>query len=476
MTDMIKKHLFTIILAFFGAIGGMWVYYSYWNPIERVYLEQESKAKKVAENHILLSDQLSKTFLSSAPTDFILAAQKSREAVVSIKSLKEVNENSYRNTFASSSGSGVLISPDGYIVTNNHVIKDATSIEVMLNNNKLYKARLIGDDPSTDLAVVKIDTDPLPYMVFGNSDSLAIGEWVLAVGNPFRLQSTVTAGIVSAKARNINVLEDFGIESFIQTDAAVNPGNSGGALVNTQGQVVGIIAAIMTYSGKYEGFSFAIPSNLTRKVITDLIEYGTVQRGWMGVSINNLKNEDANMLGLSDAFGVLIERVNKGGAADDAGLKSGDVIISLNDLPVNSMPEFMEQLARYRPGDHIAVTFFRKKESNRVMVTLRNQRNTFDMIAIRKDKVLQDLGVEIRDLDSEERIKFGGGVFVVSIDKNSLIGQTNMEPGYIIQKLNGTDLNDSNMLIEFLHTHKGKIDLEGFYDNYPGEYTYTFDF
>ncbi|HMQ07656.1 MAG TPA: trypsin-like peptidase domain-containing protein [Saprospiraceae bacterium] len=473
---MVKRYVLIFSISLLGTFSGLWIYYNCFDTVEKVFLEQESRVVQAAEKRFLLSDQLAATFASSAPTDFIYAANKSREAVVSVKSLKEMNGSNYKNTYSSSSGSGVLISPDGYIVTNHHVINDANSIEVMLNNNKIYKARLIGNDPSTDLAVIKIDTDHLPFLYFGNSDSLAIGEWVLAVGNPFRLQSTVTAGIVSAKARNINILEDFGIESFIQTDAAVNPGNSGGALVNTQGQLVGIIAAIMTYSGKYEGFSFAIPSNLTRKVITDIIEYGSVQRGWMGVSITNVKNDDALKLGLKDVNGVMIERVNKGGAADDAGLKSGDIIVYLNEFPVRGTPEFMEHLGRYRPGDQIKVTYQRKNKEFQVNVILRNQKNTFDLIAVRKDKVLQDMGLEVRDLDSEEKVKFGFGIYVVSIDRNSLIGDTNMEPGYIIQKCNGKVLEDANSLVEYLNSNKGLIELEGFYDSFPGEYTYTFNF
>ena len=274
---MIKKYLPVVLLSFFSAFGGMYVFYNYFNPVKKIYVEQENRAIQTAERELLFSDRFNSSMRSAAPTDFVKAANESREAVVFIRSLKSIRDENYNNTFGAATGSGVIISKDGYIVTNNHVISKGSDIEVMLNDNKEYQAEIIGHDESTDLALLKIKADKdLPFLVFGNSDSLSIGEWVMAVGNPFRLQSTVTAGIVSAKARNINILENYGVESFIQTDAAVNPGNSGGALVNTRGELVGINAAIMTQSGNYEGFSFAIPANLARKVVKDLMEFGVV--------------------------------------------------------------------------------------------------------------------------------------------------------------------------------------------------------
>jgi S1-C subfamily serine protease len=322
---------------------------------------------------------------------------------------------------------------------------------------------------------LKIETDDLPYLTFGDSDSLLIGEWVVAIGNPFRLQSTVTAGIVSAKARNINILEQQGIESFIQTDAAVNPGNSGGALVNTAGDLVGINTAIMTYSGRYEGFSFAIPSNLAKKVVYDIIEFGAVQRGWLGVTIINVDNAKADELGLKVVGGVYLDRVNNGEAASQAGLKKGDVIVGVNDIPTLSTPEFMEQVGRFRPGDNITLSFFRNGDEQKAQVTLRNQINSTDFVAIRKDKILTDLGFELRNLDKTEKARLDSeGVYVVSVSRGSKIERTNMDPGYIITKVNEKPIKSVEEVIKALEGHKGTVVLEGFYENYPGEFPYAF--
>ena len=239
----------------------------------------------------------SRTFLSSSPTNFTSAAESVTPAVVNIKASSSDDLDWWSNGYGGSSGSGVIISPDGYIITNNHVVEDGSNLEVTLSDKRNFEATLIGTDPMTDLALLKIDSDKLPYLVFGNSDSILVGEWVLAVGNPFNLESTVTAGIVSAKGRSIDILEgEYKIESFIQTDAAVNPGNSGGALVNTNGELVGINTAIITRSGRYEGYSFAIPANLARKIIYDIKEFGTVQRGMLGIGIDEVDDKLAKDL------------------------------------------------------------------------------------------------------------------------------------------------------------------------------------
>ncbi len=471
---MVKKYIFISLISFFSALGGMLVFYHYFNPVKKIYIEREQKAIQTAQNTLLFSESLNEKFRSATPSDFIDAANKSRDAVVFIKALKEYDDPSYNNSFHAASGSGVIISEDGYIVTNNHVVDDAREVEVLLNDNKEFSAEVIGVDPSTDLALLKINQSSLPFLIFGNSDSLSVGEWVMAVGNPFRLQSTVTAGIVSAKARNINILENYGIESFIQTDAAVNPGNSGGALVNTRGELVGINAAIMTYSGKYEGFSFAIPSNLARKVITDLMEFGSVQRGWLGVTINDVNNDIAKDLKIKDVEGVYIDGITASGGADEAGLTKGDVMIEVNGIKTSSMPEFMEQIARYRPGDKVIIKYIRNNNTDLAEVILRNQLNSTDFIAVRKDKILQDLGFELRDLDSSEKIRLGNGIYVVSIDINSTIGNTNMDPGYIITHCNSKKVASVDELIQYLQTTNEQVVLEGFYENYPGDYPYTF--
>lgn len=287
------------------------------------------------------------------PTDFVSVSEKATSSVVNITTM---GTTGYRVA----SGSGVIISSDGYIITNNHVVEDGYSFEVSLFDKRTLNARLVGKDPSTDLALIKVNARNLIPMNYGNSDFVKIGEWVLAVGNPFNLTSTVTAGIVSSKARNINILRGaYSIESFIQTDAVVNPGNSGGALVNTRGELIGINTAILSESGGYEGYSFAIPSNLVRKVIQDLRQYGSVQRAILGVSIAEVSDEIAANLSLPTVAGVYINDVNRGSSAADAGLQSGDVIISINGIPTNSIPELQEQVALFRPGDRINLEYFR---------------------------------------------------------------------------------------------------------------------
>jgi len=469
-----KKLLPIILICSFASAFLAVLSFNYLFPRE-IHIEEENVAHQVA-NDLMLSGRFNHTYHSSQPTDFIEAANKSVEAVVFISSLKDKQQNNkFTRKFNTSTGSGVIISSDGYIVTNDHVIKGAESIEVMLNDNREFEATVVGKDPTTDLALLKIQSSNLPYLSFGNSDSLQIGEWVMAIGNPFRLQSTVTAGIVSAKARGINILSQQGIESFIQTDAAVNPGNSGGALINTRGDLLGINSAIMSNSGKYEGYSFAIPSNLAKKIIYDIKEYGAVQRGWMGITIINVNAEIANDIGVEAIEGVYLEAVNKDGAAQEAGLTRKDLLTSVNDTKVSSVPEFMEQVARYRPGDKIKIAYFRNGKMQETQVLLRNQLNTTDFVAIRKDKILSDLGFEIRNLDEKESKRLNSkGVYVVSIYGNSVIKETNMEPGYIITSINNKPVNKVENLIDYLKQNKGTIYLEGFYEKYPGEYPYSF--
>jgi len=271
-------------------------------------------------------------------------------------------------------GSGVIISTDGYIVTNNHVIDRAERINVTLNDKRTFPAKLVGTDPGTDIAVLKIEAQDLPYIPMGNSEELRLGEWVLAVGNPLNLTSTVTAGIVSAKARNINILsENFKIESFIQTDAAVNPGNSGGALVNTRGELVGINTAIASQTGGYMGYSFAVPSTIVSKVATDIIEFGVVQRAVLGVALQELTSEMAQQLGLKEVKGVLVQAVFEGSAAESAKLRQGDVILTVNDVEVNTVAQLQEQLGKFRPNDQVSLTVNRGNKVSYFNVILRNR-------------------------------------------------------------------------------------------------------
>lgn len=320
--------------------------------------------------------------------DFTEAAEKSIHAVVHVTSKYNLENDDYYNITiyewlfggrqrqsSVSFGSGVIISEDGYIVTNYHVVEESDEIQVVLNDKRTFTAELVGTDPSTDIALLKLESTNLPYISFGNSDILKVGEWVLAVGNPFNLTSTVTAGIVSAKARNINILRDqsnYPVESYIQTDAAVNRGNSGGALVDLKGELVGINSAIISPSGSYSGYSFAIPINLVKKVVDDIMKYGEVQRAILGVTIKNIDSEIAEKYNLDKIEGILIIGVGKDGAAKDAGIKEGDVILKINDIKVNSTAELTEQIGKYSPGDKVYVTIKRNNKRKQFNVLLRN--------------------------------------------------------------------------------------------------------
>ena len=446
--------------------------YRFLDKPERLSSTEMVKTTLVAEHQLLLSDRLNRALLSATPTDFTEAAMMSRDAVVSVR----VSDIAGTNISRQSSGSGVIFTSDGYIATNFHVVKNAEYVQVLLNNQRVYKGKIVGVDESTDLALIKIEAENLPFLIFGNSDSLRIGEWVMAVGNPFMLQSTVTAGIVSAKARNINILESQGIESFIQTDAAVNPGSSGGALINTKGQLVGVNTAILSMTGNYEGYAFAIPSNIARKVLTDLKEYGVVQRAWLGIEIVNLDQMLADKIGINEIKGVYIASVAHKGSAYDGGLRNGDVILSIENTNVATISEFMEQVALYRPGDQVSIMYFRNGTRHATRVQLRNQINTIDFVAVVKDKVLEDVGMEVRDLDeNEKKISSSKGVYVVSVSKGGLISSTRLEPGYIIKSINNKSVTSAKELITELKKLRGKsVILEGLYLNYPGEYPYTF--
>jgi len=414
-------------------------------------------------------------FSSNIPKDFIQPASFARNAVASIKAVRIKGNGWRQDKYTKSNGSGVLISSNGYLVTNYHVVEEADNIQVTLENKREYKSEVIGFDRSTDLALLKIDAEDLAFLPFGNSDSLQVGEWVLAVGNPFKLQSSVTAGIVSAKARDINIFNRQGIESFIQTDAAINPGSSGGALINARGELIGINTAILTYSGKYEGFSFAIPSAIVNKVINDIREYGAVQRAWLGVGIEDVDDRKAQDAGLENVNGVYIDLVERGGAAKAAGLKNQDVIVAIDGKDCDSTPTFLEIMGQFSPGDEIDIVYVRNGEKKTTQAVLRNQLNSTDYIAVRKDKILTDLGFELRDLDSEEKERLSvEGIMVVSIISKSKIDKTNMDPSYIITHINEKPVKTVSELVDKLKVTKGLVKLEGLYENYPGDYPYEF--
>ena len=312
--------------------------------------------------------------------------------------------------------------------------------------------------------------------MFGNSDSVRIVEWVLAVGNPFNLESTVTAGIISAKGRNINILGGgASIESFIQTDAAVNPGNSGGALVNTVGELIGINTAIITESGSYEGYSFAVPSNLVQKVIRDLREFGQVQRAYLGVSIQELDSETAREIGLPNAEGVYINRVTTNGAAQDAGLKIGDVILGLNTAHVKSPSELQEYIGRFRPGDQVSLDYWRSGKKYRIRITLKDINNSIAATRVRGDELEDDLGIELRDLsgDEQRKMRIQGGM-VTSVRRGSVIYNTNMQPGFVISSVNGNRVSSAAEAIEAIKNAYNSLVLDGYYEGEPDLYSYRF--
>ncbi len=430
-------------------------------------------------NRAAYNDFLNKNYVSAAPTSFTSSAYKVTPAVVNIKSLQTEEGNYWEGngSLSATSGSGVIISADGYLVTNNHVVEGATDIQVTLSNKKEYEAVVIGTDPETDLALLKIKTNQeLTSIVFGNSDSVRVGEWVIAVGNPFNLESTVTAGIVSAKGRSINILEsNYSIESFIQTDAAVNPGNSGGALVNTNGDLIGINTAIISRSGKYEGYSFAIPVNLVVKVVEDLKEYGKVQRGFLGVSIDDIDDNDAKELGLNSPNGVKVTRLSSVSAAGDAGIIPSDVIIKVNDNKVKNKAELLEQVALYRPGNSILITFMRKNKIMNVKVLLKNIYNNTSMIYKYKNELLRAAGIEVEPISNAEKLAFRlEGVKVMSVIRGSKLDKANLEPGFIIQKVNKMTVKSIDDITHTVENAKNKITLEGIYEKNDEIFYYSF--
>jgi serine protease Do len=370
--------------------------------------------------------------------------------------------------YGSGSGSGVIVSSEGYIVTNNHVIDNASEIEVILNDNSKYTAHVVGADPSTDVAILKINAPNLKPIALGNSDDLRIGEWVLAVGNPFNLTSTVTAGIVSAKARNINLLTDrtqnnvVPIESFIQTDAAVNPGNSGGALVNTKGELVGINTAIASQTGSYSGYSFAIPVNLVNKVMRDLIDFGVVQRGFLGIQIADISQEIKEKNNLPSLKGVFVSKVNEDGSADKAGMKDGAVILKVGMKEVNSVASLQEEIGKRRPGDKVALTVRTKKGEEEVLeVVLRNSSGETSLLSkneITKNSALGATFVNLSDKEKKE-LNVSYGVKIKTLNTGKLKG-LGLEEGMIITKINNEPVESVEQLTTKLSTGNKGILLE----------------
>ena len=426
-------------------------------------------------------------FLPTESTpDFVDAAERSVDAVVHIMTKVVRQSNTYNDFFGAllgqlygypgqtrsntmvAYGSGVVLTPDGYIVTNNHVVEGADEVEVTFNNKVKKTATIIGTDPTTDLALIKVEADDLQYLTFGDSDNVRIGEWVLAVGNPFNLTSTVTAGIVSAKARNLSILgEGTSVESFIQTDAAVNPGNSGGALVNTKGELVGINAAIASHTGSYEGYSFAIPSNIVRKVVDDLLLYGTTQRGYLGVQIAELTQELAEKEGLENIEGVYVAEVTEGGAAKLAGIKAGDVITSVAGKKVNSTTQLRESVGQYRPGDKVDVEVNRHGSHHHYELTLLNEAGNVDVVKNGESFFNSDLGLMLQPVNQNDkaRLNIKSGLKIVEIRQGRFMG-SGITEGFVITKVNGNAVNSKTDLESALKNNRSRrTSMEGVYPN-----------
>ncbi|MCP4312115.1 MAG: Do family serine endopeptidase [Bacteroidetes bacterium] len=359
-------------------------------------------------------------------------------------------------------GSGVIISKSGYIVTNNHVIDGSDEIVVVLNDKREYSAKLVGADPTTDIALLKVEQEGLSHLNFGDSDALQLGEWVLAIGNPYNLTSTVTAGIVSAKARDINILasQEFGIESFIQTDAAVNPGNSGGALINTKGELVGINTAIASRSGAYTGYSFAVPVSIVKKIVEDLMEYGAVQRAILGVRIQDVTAELAAEHEMEKLKGVYVSDIIEGGAAREAGIKGGDVILSIDGVEVNSGAALQEQFSKYRPGEKVKVLVSRKGNLKHFEVVLRNLEGNTEIV--KRDEVLEILGANFAPVSDREKRALGirNGVKVTSV-KSGKFSKVGIKEGFVLTSVNKTPVNSVKEIAEIFEDLEGGVIIEG---------------
>ncbi len=451
---------------------------------------------------------------AGVPGDFTYAADVSMPAVVHITSTMKTRGGNarqmqipeeFREFFGDrapqgpqrqqASGSGVIISSDGYIVTNNHVVEGADELEVVLNDKHTYKAKVIGTDPSTDLAVIQIPAQNLPALTFGNSDAARVGEWVVAVGNPFNLESTVTTGIVSAKGRGLGIIGqkqrgnfegpapkiDSPLESFIQTDAVVNPGNSGGALVNLKGELIGINTAIASPTGSFAGYAFAVPSNLVKKVAGDLVKYGNVQRGYLGIVLDELDSKKADEYGVKETNGVYVKSFSTNSAAKEAGLKAGDVILKVDGLTVNTVPQLQEQIGRKQPGESVILTLGRGGATKDVTVKLKNRDGGSQLLQRdNAEMLLGDLGVQLSDLTPREKalLKANGveGGAKVGMLEAGKLSRAGVQEGFIITKLNNKPIHSVQEFKKAIEGKKGaRVQIEGIYSDAPAD-NFTFGF
>ena len=479
-----KKTFSIIIIGFISGIGGSWFYE---NHISTNLTESHADQIPIVNNEITNADRVSGTEsitesdiknihevnaqISSMfrPADFVQASKISTRSVVYIKT---ISQNRYGSTWMDwffgegtgqsiSSGSGVIYSREGYIITNNHVVNDADNIEVIIGK-KTYEASLAGTDPSTDLAVLKVETSGLPEIKIGSSKNVEVGEWVLAVGNPFNLTSTVTAGIVSAKGRELNIMKSiFPIESFIQTDAAINPGNSGGALINLEGELIGINTAILSRTGSYAGYGFAVPSDIVKKVVDDIIKYGEVQKAFFGAEALDIDAEIAKKLETDDYSGVVLSYVQEDGAASKIGMKKGDIVIKIDNGLINSRSQFEEVLSYHSPGDKISVVYKRNKKIIHNSMTLTNKEGTTELLK-REVYTSRSLGADLEKVSKVERdlLNIDHGVRILKV-RNGLISQMDIEEGFIITYINKVPIKDPETLTDILTKIRGRVYLEG---------------
>ena len=503
----LKQIVATVFISALTAFGVMFVYSNYVKNQSMVG-GQDSNNLPANYKYAGLSDGNG----AGEPLDFTKAAAASIPTVVHIKTKTNARQvtnnlprNRQQNPFSDffgddildqffggggsgnipeqrASGSGVIISEDGYIVTNNHVIAKADELDVTLSNKKTYKAKVIGSDPAYDIAVIKIEAAGLPYLVYGNSDNVQVGQWVLAIGYPLNLETTVTAGIVSAKARSLGLNKDRSgkstgaVESFIQTDAAVNQGNSGGALINTEGKLIGINSAIASPTGYYSGYSYAIPVNIAKKVVDDIIKFGTVQRGYLGISYAAASDmstaEKVRQNIPENAFGIYVTDVPKDGAAYAGGIKKGDIIKKINAVNVNSGAEMQEQISNYKPGDKITVTYQRNEKEITSNITLKNSVGTFDVVT-NDNNTSSLLGAEFTTLDNKRAQDLGvdGGIVVKKIKEGIINDQTRMRDNFIILKVDGKAVKSVEQFDAAI-SNKSNVTISGFYPGYDALYEY----
>ena len=494
-----KQIVAVVLLSAVTTVGTMWGYNRFTKNNTYVY-QQSNDADNNDTGKIPANYADFKGWNGNTPVDFSAAANAATPATVHIKTkvnrtasnnlprnrspfgdlfdmpdLEDFFGDRGRSMPQSASGSGAIISEDGYIVTNNHVIDGADEINVTLNNKKSFKAKLVAADPSSDLAVIKIEAKGLPFLLYGNSDEVKIGQWVLAVGYPLTLETTVTAGIVSAKGRTLDINRRQSrtpVESFIQTDAAVNPGNSGGPLINTDGKLIGINSAIASPTGAYAGYSFTIPVNIVKKIVADLIKHGTVQRAYLGIQYapENLSDEQRQQNGVKEGEGIYVMDVPADGAAAAAGIKKGDFITKVNGVPVVNGADMVGQIATYRPGDKVSITYRRDGKETTANVTLKNITGTTDVVKI---SILDKLGADLEAISKERAKELGinGGVQIKAIGPNGVLSRVRIQEGYVILKADNKEVKSVDDLRKVLEgSSSGSVKLEGIYPDYEGIY------